>query len=238
MAQNIHLQTIDTSNKPFELNSKYILIIAAIFIMATLAADVVAYKMVSIGPLIESGATFIFPITYLLGDVVTEVYGFRIARQLIWLNLACELIFAALILGVIHLKSPPFWHHQREFEQTLGNMMRFVASGIVANIISDFLNIYLISKWKIFMKGKYFWLRSIASTSISELILIIIVAFSAFTGPLNISQVFRLSFSAYALELFYAFIFVWPSWILILHLKKKERMDVYDHNVSYNPFKF
>lgn len=225
-------------HQPFVLNSKYILPIMMLYLMATLAADVVAYKIVSLGPLLESGATFIFPITYLLGDVVTEVYGYKMARKFIWLNLLCELIFAILIVTVLHFDSPSFWHNQKAFESSLGNILLFVISGITGNIVSDFLNVYLISKWKIFMKGKHFWLRSIASTSISELLMVLITGFLAFTGTLTLSEVTKLAASAYVLELFYAFIFVWPGWMLIIYLKKKENIDTYDYNVDYSPFRY
>ncbi|OGO91345.1 MAG: hypothetical protein A3F41_00465 [Coxiella sp. RIFCSPHIGHO2_12_FULL_44_14] len=226
------------SNKNFELNSKYILPIIMLFLMATLAADVVAYKFVAFGPLIESGATFIFPITYLLGDVVTEVYGYSLARKFIWLNLVCELIFALLVISVIHLQSPSFWQYQSDFEHTLGNVLRFVVAGIIGNIVSDFLNVYLISKWKIFMKGKHFWFRSIASTAISELLLVVITGFSAFTGTMSLFNVAKVAGSAYVLEIFYAFVFVWPGWILIIFLKKAEKIDIYDYHVDYNPFRY
>ena len=224
--------------KPFELNSKYILPIIMLYLMATLAADVVAYKFIAFGPLIESGATLIFPITYLLGDIVTEVYGYRVARKFIWLNLICELIFAVLIVSVINLKSSAYASYQNDFNHALGNILRFVISGIIANIVSNFLNVYLISKWKILMKGKHFWLRSVASTAVSELLLNIIAGSLAFTGTMALGHVWNLIASAYLLEIFYAFIFVWPGWVLILYLKKKEHIDVYDYNTNDNPFRY
>lgn len=224
--------------RPFELNSKFILPIIMLYVMATLAADVVAYKFTNIGPLRESGATFVFPITYLLSDVVTEVYGYKIARKFIWLNLICQLLFALIIVGIINLQSPPDLHSQDYFNLALGNTLRFVVSGIIANIISDFLNVYLISKWKIFMKGKHFWLRSVASTSISELFLVVIMGWMAFIGTTSFANVAKVIVSAYILELFYAFIFVWPGWVLILFLKRAERIDTYDYNIDYNPFRF
>lgn len=226
------------ANKNFELNSKYILPIIMLYLMATLAADVVAYKFVAFGPLIESGATLIFPFTYLLGDVVTEVYGYSTARKFIWLNLICELIFALLIIGVIRLDSPAFWSYQSDFEHSLGNVLRFVISGIIANIISDFFSVYIISKGKIFMKGKHFWFRSIASTCISELLLVVITGFSAFTGTTSLLNVAKIAGSAYILEIAYACIFVWPGWMLIIFLKKAEKIDVYDYNIDYNPFRY
>lgn len=139
---------------------------------------------------------------------------------------------------MINLKSPLFMHNQIEFNHTLGNMLRFVISGIIANIVSNFLNVYLISKWKILMKGKHFWLRSVASTALSELMLNIITGTLAFAGTLTLGHVGNIILSGYLLEIFYAFIFVWPGWVLILYLKKKEHIDVYDYNTNYNPFRY
>jgi len=220
----------------FELNSRYLLPLMMLYLMATLAADVVAYKFVAIGPLIESGATLIFPFTYLIGDVVTEVYGYHIARKFIWLNLICELIFALLVIGIIHLESPAHMNSQAAFILSLGNLLRFVLSGVLGNICSDFLNVYLISSWKILTRGKLFWLRSLVSTALSELVLILITGFSAFTGAVHFNDVLKIAGSAYLMEIFYALIFVWPSWALIIFLKNAEGLDVYDHQINYNPF--
>lgn len=223
---------------PFELNSKYLLPIMMLYLMATLAADVVNFKFIMIGPLLESGATLIFPITYLLGDIVTEVYGYHIARKFIWLNLLCELIFAFIVFAVIHVQSATGIAYQNDITHALGNILRFVLAGIIANIVSDFLNVYLISKWKIFMKGKHFWLRSLGSTAVSELFLNIITGMLAFFGSMNIMHLFHLITSAYLLEIFYAIVFVWPGWMIIIYLKKKEQIDVYDYNTNYNPFHY
>lgn len=88
------------------------------------------------------------------------------------------------------------------------------------------------------MKGKYFWLRSVASTALSELMLNIITGSLAFTGTVALAHVGNIIISGYLLEIFYAFIFVWPGWVLILYLKKKEHIDVYDYNTNYNPFRY
>lgn len=88
------------------------------------------------------------------------------------------------------------------------------------------------------MKGKHFWFRSVASTSISELFLVIITGFSAFTGTMSLGQVTKVAASAYVLELIYAAVFVWPGWMIIIYLKKNENLDVYDHQVKYNPFRY
>lgn len=223
---------------PLKLNSRFILPLAMLFVTASLAADTIAYKLIGIGPILEPGATIIFPLTYLLGDIITEVYGYQTARRLIWYGLLMEFIFAFLIKGVLMLPGASFWHFQRSYDIVLSSLPRFVFAGLVGDIASSFLNAYVVSKTKIFMKGKYFWFRSILATAISELALVILTAFVAFTGKLPALSMLRLFVSAYGLEIIYAFIFVWPGLMLVRILKRSEKIDAFDYDINYNPFKF
>lgn len=224
---------------PLKLNSRFIIILSMLFLTASLAADVVAYKFTGVSNIfILSGATIVFPITYTLGDIIAEVYGYAAARRLIWYGLFCELIFALLIEGVIRLpsSSTPF-PYQNEYKDIFAPLLRFVISGIVADLVSNFINIYIISKWKIFMKGKKFWLRSIGSTAIAELVMNIIICFMAFTGIGTFLDVLKITLSAYALEMFYASIFVVPAALLAALLKNREKIDAFDFKTNYNPFR-
>lgn len=231
------MKSISYKREPLRLNSKYLLLIVMAYFVAILSADVVAYKFVSIGIMTVSGATIVFPLTYLFGDVITEVYGYGIAKQIVWLSLIGELIFSLIIKGVISLPSATFANYQQAFELTDGSMYLFVAGGIVGNILSSFLNIYLISKWKILLKGKFFWVRSILSTAISELLIIGVAVVIGFTGRLSMHEQIAVFSWAYLIEIIYACIFVGPAWILSIFLKKSEGIDSYDYNVNYNPFK-
>jgi len=226
------------SHKPLEINSRYILIIAMLYMTVSLAAVAVAYKFVTIGPLIESGATVTFPLTFLLGDIVTEVYGYKVARKLIWFGLACEIVFAFLVTIVVNMHYPKFFHHESDYIYVLGSSIRFVFSGIIADVASSFLNVYIISKWKIFVKGKYFWLRSIAATTLSEFVMVILIILLGFLGTASIGNIMKIMVSAYILHVLYSCIFVWPAWALIIILKKTERIDAYDYTTNYNPFVF
>ncbi|MDO8954346.1 MAG: queuosine precursor transporter [Gammaproteobacteria bacterium] len=226
------------SNKPLKLNSRFILPISLFYLTAMLAADVVAYKFVGIDNIVISGATIIFPFTYLFGDVIAEVYGYNIAKKIIWLGLICEFIFALTIKGIIDLPYASFANYGNDFNLILGSMLRFTVGGIIGNIVSSFLNIYLISKWKILVNGRAFWLRSIVSTALSELVIIGFAVMIGFTSRMSIEMAFKMIAWAYILEIFYAFIFVWPAWWLSLYLKKAENIDSYDYGVNYNPFHF
>tara|TARA_R110000868_G_scaffold410505_1_gene698714 strand:+ start:1726 stop:2424 length:699 start_codon:yes stop_codon:yes gene_type:complete len=226
-------------NQKFQLNSKYVLLLVMLYVAASVAADTVAYNFSSFFGFLESGATIIFPITYILGDIISEVYGWNTAMKVVWLGLLSEALFAGLILFDLSLK--PFHSSGVDishFHAVLDNMWLFVAGGIISNAIAGLLNVYFISKWKVWTKGKVFWVRSILSTCISEFILIVVtilIAFLPFYGAVFTAKVFV---DAYILEIIYAFIFVIPAQLIVSFLKKSEKIDNYDYDISYNPFKF
>lgn len=225
------------TNRPLKLNSKYIVFLAMLYTTAMLAANVVAFKFVYFFGFIESGATIIFPLTYVIGDVMCEVYGWNVSIKIVCLGFLCELLFALLITLVIHMPSFGIDSSQGHYINVLGNMLLFVMGGIVANSVAALLNIYFISKWKILAKGRAFWLRSIISTCISEFILIMIIMLIAFLHFFKMEMTVRLFIDAYSLEIIYAFLFVIPAQVIVNIIRKKECIDAYDYGVSYNPFK-
>lgn len=225
------------TNKPLKIESKYIIFLAMLYITVSLAADVVAFKFENFFGFVESGATIIFPITYILGDVMCEVYGWNQTMKIVWLALLCEAVFALIITAVIHMPSYGIGDYQDQYVNVLGNMWLFVLGGVIANAIAGLLNIYFMSRWKILTKGKVFWLRSILATCISEFILIIVTIMIAFLPFIKLEMTMKVFYDAYFLEILYAFIFVFPAKILVDFLRKKENIDAFDYGVSYNPFK-
>ncbi len=228
------------STSPKVMPYKYIIFLAMLFVTIDLSAVSMAYKMVTINGLfkINSGATFIFPITYALGDIITEVYGYNMARKLIWFSLFFQFVFAFLITAVIHLPSPSFWQSELDYIAVFGSIIKFVSAAAVANIISNFMNIYIVSKLKIPFEGKLFWLRSILSAVTSEFILVVIILYVAFYGGgMTLSKIWVMFKSSYFLDITYAIALVVPSAFTANFLKKSENVDVYDYNTNFNPFK-
>jgi queuosine precursor transporter len=217
--------------------SHYILILGMINITISLSADVVAYKLVNLGPALLPGAPLIFPLTYIIGDIVAEVYGYTQAKKIIWVTLVCELFFALVIKVIIHLPSPVFWHQQHSYNEVIDPILRFVLAGILAVISSSFINIYIISKWKILMKGRHFWLRSLGSSAIGGFILVLITILAGFSGNLHWSKLLTMIVSVYSMELLYSLLGVWPASIITGFLKLEEQLDVYDTETNFNPFK-
>jgi queuosine precursor transporter len=209
-----------------------------LFITIDLSAVAVAYKMVSLNHLLEinSAATFIFPLTYCIGDIVTEVYGFNMAKALIWYSLLLQLIFGVLTTAAIHLPSPIFWQNSSAYFTVFGSILRFILAGTVANFVSSVLNIYVVSKLKIPFEGKLFWLRSILSTILGGFIMVAIIMAGFIGKDIALSQLWTMFKSTFSLEVLYAFALAIPASIIANYLKDKEKIDVYDHNTNYNPF--
>lgn len=226
------------TNQPLKINSKFILMIAMFYVTVSVAADVVAFKFTNFFGFLESGATILFPLTYILGDVASEVYGWNTAMKIVWLGLICEALFALMVTSVIYIPSYGIGNFQSEYIDVLGKVWLFITGGIISNAVAGLLNVFFISKWKILMKGKIFWVRSIFSTCISEFILIILTVLIAFTPFIHLKATMHVFVDAYTLEILYAFIFVVPAQLFVKFLKTKEGIDAYDYGVSYNPFNF
>ncbi len=222
---------------PLALNSKYILPLAMIYAALMIAASTVAFKFVNLFGFVESGATIIFPLTYVIGDIICEVYGWNISMRIIWLGLLCESLFALLITLIIHMPNYGIGPTNALFIESIGSIWLFVIAGVAANAIAFFVNISIISRTKILTNGRIFWLRSLFSTAISELIIVSFTGIIAFSSVLAGGHVFHIIIDAYILEIAYALIFVFPAQLLVTILKKSEAIDAYDTGIKYNPFK-
>ena len=224
------------SRDPISLNLKYILPLALLYLTIYLSADSVAYKMVAIGAILEPGTPFIFPLSYSIGDVIAEVYGYSLARKIIWLTLFFQLVYALFVTFIIKFPHPEFWTMQDSYNQVFGNLLRFVGAGSISVLSSHFINIYMFSKWKILLKRKHFILRSIGSSAIGGFFLISIIMILGYSNTVDIHAAIKMFFSIYALELAFACLAAWPAWILSGFLKIKEELDVYDLNTNFSPF--
>lgn len=204
---------------------------------AVLGSIATAYKMVQIGDFITNGGLFIYPLTFTVADVVAEVYGYTYAKNMIWSSIICDYVFAFAVSYIVQLPSPPDWHNSEAYKVVLGHSVRFVFAGTCSILISGFVNVYLISKWKVLLKGRYFWLRSIASTAIGEIALNSIGLLIGFSGIESLSRILELGASMYICMLFYTLITATPLALIVMMLKYHEGVDAYDHDISYNPFK-
>lgn len=215
---------------------KYFTILGMLQITSLIATVMTIHKLWEIGPFLIPVSTFIFPITYFFGDVVAEVYGYKASRQLIWTSAFCQYVFALTVYFLIKLPSPDALNFDPHFNFVLGGMLWLTFSNTVGSITGAFLNAFVITKTKVLMKGKKFWLRSILSTTVGETAVTIIVGILAFYKTANTSQLITIILTAHTFKLIYGVIAVFPAMKLVDFLKKKEGIDVYDVNTNFSPF--
>lgn len=217
---------------------RFIILLAMLYVITFVIPIMLGYRMVHLGWLLEPGGTLIFPASYFFGDIIAEVYGYQLVRQLIWSALFCQMALAIFITVVLHLPYPHYWHEEIDFQIVLGHSLRYAFASTIGNFFGEFVNAYLITKCKILLKGRFFWLRSLGSTCFGELALTIVVFIITFSGITSNAHVMQLVISAYLFKVIFAAIAVVPASYLVKFLKRAENIDVYDYSTNFNPFKF
>ena len=211
-------------------------IITALFVACLITANVVAVKVVSIGFVIVPAAIFVFPLSYIFGDVLTEVYGYRLARQVIWLGFLANLLFVVFAWFGQILPGAPFWDGQAAYERILGYTPRLLIASFCGYLAGEFANSFILAKMKIMTRGRWLWSRTISSTVVGEGLDTAIFIVFAFLGtpvftPLLILYhwLSKVLIEVVATPLTYA---------VVNYLKKKEAIDTYDYETKFTPFSF
>lgn len=201
---------------------RYMTFLSMIYVTFLMAATVMAYKIVNILGVSEPGSTLIYTFTFFLGNIYAELYGAENAKKLIWQSIISGYIFAILISVVNAFPSPDYWNLKNHFDLVLGHVLRFTNSGVIGYLISSFLNVYLIVKWKYQLKGKYFWLRSLVASSLSEGIATFVAGLMTFFGMMPITTILIIMLNALLFKVIYGLFAVWPASFIAYILKKKE----------------
>jgi queuosine precursor transporter len=215
---------------------RWILLIAMIYLVGWLTSYPMIYKMTEVGNILEPGCIYLFPLSYAVADIVTEVYGYQTARKMVWFAIFSGFIFCLAIYLVVHVPGPDYWPNQQAYDVVFGHILRAYLATTVASFVGNFLNIFFISKFKVLMLGKYFWLRSIASTALGEFTFSVVGGTMAYAGVEPWSKIIYLMLDGYLFKMVYALIAVFPAALLVKWLKSSEKLDVYDAGIDYSPF--
>jgi len=217
-------------------NSKYFLYIAILFVAVLMTSNTVAVKLIQIGPFVFAGAIFIFPISYIFGDILTEVYGYKASRKIIWSGFVALILMSFCYWFIQVLPAPGFWQNQSAYKMILGAVPRIVLGSIIVYFLGEFSNSYVLSKMKVWSEGKYLWIRTISSTVVGEGVDTLIFGIIVFAGTISIAALATLIISGYLAKVAYEVIFTPVTYLIVNKLKRAEGIDVYDRGISYNPF--
>lgn len=215
---------------------KYPYIFLGCYLTFMLATVCLANKLTIVGNMILPGGIFVFPFTFGICDIVGEVYGYAYPRLFIWVGVFSEFVFSLVLIFVSHTKAPDYFKHPEAYTTVFDPTLRYVASGLIALLVGEFVNVYLLAKWKITLQGRFFIFRSLVSTAIGQACLTIIVDILNYTGKMPTSDLILMMFSGYFWKISFAVMLVFPAWLLVKYLKMVEHIDHYDVNTNFSPF--
>lgn len=223
---------------------RWLPLLSAIFVTTLIISNIIAVKLVSVGGLIMPAAIFIFPISYIFGDILTEVYGYARSRRVIWIGFFCNLLAVAAIWISINLPAAPVWNlgafessaaAQKAYEAIFGFTPRILIASFAAYLFGEFINSFVLAKMKIVTSGKHLWTRLIGSTLLGQLAdsaIFITLAFyatipNAILGQIILTQwIIKSAYEAFATPFTY---------LIVNFLKKTEKEDYYDYKTNFNP---
>jgi uncharacterized integral membrane protein (TIGR00697 family) len=217
---------------------KYLDALTTAFVVVLLVSNLVAQKICLIGPFAVSGALLLFPVTYIFGDIFTEVYGFAASRRAIWLGFFGTLLLYVIATATIALPSAPGWHNQQAFAAVFGFIPRILAASLISFWAGEFANSYTMARLKLATNGRKLWTRTIGSTIVGQAVDTVLVITLTFAGVAPARTLLNLIVTSYALKVAYEVLATPLTYLVINWLKSSEGADAFDRDVSFNPFSF
>lgn len=218
--------------------SIWFVVIVGLFVTSLITANIIAVKLVDIAGLIVPAGIIVFPISYIVGDVLTEVYGYKQARRVIWLGFLCNLIAVLAIIAGQRLPAAAFWQGQEAYETILGYTPRLLLASFSAFLVGEFANSFVLSRLKVATEGRFLWLRTIASTVVGQGLDSLIFIGLAFIGTTPAAALLTAIITQWLFKVIYEAAATPLTYAVVRFIKQQEGVDVYDKAISFNPFSF
>jgi uncharacterized integral membrane protein (TIGR00697 family) len=217
-------------------HSSWFMIIVALFVTCLITANITAVKLVNLFGFILPAAILIFPLSYVIGDVLTEVYGYGQARRVIWLGFFCNFITVlAIWMGQV-LPAASFWDGQEAYQRILGYTPRLLLASFLAYLAGEFANSFVLAKMKIATGGRWLWMRTIGSTLVGQGLDSLVFITLAFVGTIPVTALFLTIVTQWLAKSIYEAAVTPLTYVVVNFLKQKEGLDVYDRDTRFNPF--
>ncbi|MDA8125293.1 MAG: queuosine precursor transporter [Deltaproteobacteria bacterium] len=237
-----------TTDNPCQRHWKYLDLFQVLFVASLVTANIIAVKLISIGPLVLPAAVIIFPISYIVGDVLTEVYGYSAARRVIWLGFGANLLVVLAIAAGGALPAVPFWNAggqygtmaeaQKAYQAILGFTPRLLMASFLAYLVGEFTNSFVLARMKVLTEGRYLWARTIGSTVVGQALDSTIFLSVAFAGILPFGQIGALILGQWFFKVAYETLLTPVTYGVVNFLKRVEGIDFYDRGTNFSPIRF
>ncbi len=223
---------------------RYLPLITAFFVTSLILSNIIAVKLIAVGPLFLPAAILISPIYFIFGDILTEVYGYGRARRVIWIGFGCNLLVVVIIWLSMILPPAPFWRlegfgssqeSQRAYRAIFGFTPRLLVASFIAYLAGEFLNSFVLAKMKIATRGRHLWLRTIGSTMIGQIADSGIFILLSFYGTIPILPLGQMILYQWLMKTAYEAIVTPFTYLAVNYLKRTEQEDYFDHKTNFNP---
>ena len=218
--------------------SQWFVVVAAIFVTCLVTANITAVKLFDFFGLVLPAGIVIFPISYIFGDVLTEVYGYHKARRVIWLGFFCNLIAVVAIWVGQVLPPASFWNGQAAYERILGYTPRLLGASFLAYLAGEFANSVILAKMKLMTRGRWLWSRTIGSTLVGEGIDSLFFMTFAFVGTIPFQALGTAIMTQWLVKVGYEVAATPITYLVVGFLKRREGIDFYDYHTKFNPLTF
>jgi len=210
-------------------------VITGLFVGVLILSNILASKMVQLGPFVFDGGTLLFPLSYIFGDVLTEVYGYKNSRKVIWTGLAMLALMAFNVWFIGLLPHEPNWALQEDYNNILMMMPRIVLASVIAYFAGEYSNSVVLSALKVKTAGKYLWMRTIGSTVVGEFLDSALFVVIAFAGIYPTGVLIVMALSNYLFKTAIEVAFTPITYAVVRFVKKRDNCDAYDVGERYNP---
>jgi hypothetical protein len=215
--------------------SPLLLTISSLFVATLVASNILAVKIAAVGPFSVPAAIVIFPLAYLFGDVLTEVWGYRVARTVIWTGFLANVVVVLFIAAAIAIPSDPHYTDQAAYARVLGESPRLVLASLTAYLLGEFLNAFVLARLKIATKGRFLWTRTIGSTLVGQGVDSVVFISLAFAGIQPWSILIIIIRDVWVVKVLYEVIATPITYALVTMLKRIEGIDTYDRDTKFAP---
>lgn len=210
-------------------------VITGLFVGVLILSNILAAKIIALGPFVFDGGTLLFPLSYIFGDILTEVYGYKESRKVIWTGLAALVLMSLNLWLVGALPSDPSWRLQKSYDDILATVPRIALASVLGYFAGEYSNSVVLSRMKILTKGRWLWTRTLGSTIVGELadtLIFVTVAFAfAYPAPVLLAMIL----SNYLFKCAIEAAFTPLTYKVVGFVKRREAMDAYDYGERYNP---
>ena len=227
---------------------RYLDALTTAFVVILLVSNLLAQKIVMlgpfhlgthlIGPFDTSGAMILFPITYIFGDIFTEIYGYAASRRAIWLGFFGTALMYGVGAIVIALPADPEWHNQAAFVAVFSILPRILVASLIAFWAGEFANSYTMAKLKLITRGRWLWTRTVGSTVVGQAVDTTLVIVITFAGTFSPRTLLKIIITGYLLKVAYEVIATPLTYLVVNWLKRMENVDTFDSHTNFNPFRF